>query len=108
MSIETIAATGTSLLPAAMGIGSTELGSVPLPAATGGSAFDALLTGLGTLNQELNTGERGLQTLATGGGLDNLHHALMGMERTRLALQLLLQVRSRALDAYQELTRMQI
>lgn len=71
-------------------------------------AFESMLSAVSELNQELQTGERGLQQVAVGGGLDNLHQSLLGMERTRLTLQLLLQVRSRALDAYQELTRMQI
>jgi flagellar hook-basal body complex protein FliE len=106
MSIESIAAVGagTGVLP------TPEL-SAPLElsnSTTSGGAFQSLLSAVTQLNQELQTGEQGLQKTALGGGLDNLHQSLMGMERTRLTLQLLLQVRSRALDAYQELTRMQI
>jgi flagellar hook-basal body complex protein FliE len=113
MSIESIAALGagaatpelrrTAALP--------ELGqsaaALPESSASGG-AFQSMLSALTQLNQELQTGEQNLQKVALGGGLDNLHQTVMGMERTRLTLQLLLQVRSRALDAYSELTRMQI
>jgi flagellar hook-basal body complex protein FliE len=113
MSIESIAALGvgtatpelsrTSALP--------ELGrptaALPESSASAGT-FQSMLSTLTELNQELHAGERNLQKVALGGGLDNLHQTVMGMERTRLTLQLLLQVRSRALDAYSELTRMQI
>jgi flagellar hook-basal body complex protein FliE len=106
MSIEAIAAIGAG--PAALAV--PEIAALPGTIATepGQGAFQALLSAVGELNQELQTGEQGLQKLATGGGMDNLHQSLMGMERTRLSLQLLLQVRSRTLEAYQELTRMQI
>jgi flagellar hook-basal body complex protein FliE len=106
MSIESIAAIGAGApaLPAPEITGVAALTAAP----PSQGAFQSMLSAVAQLNQELQTGEQGLQKLAAGGGLDNLHQSLMGMERTRLTLQLLLQVRSRALDAYQELTRMQI
>jgi flagellar hook-basal body complex protein FliE len=112
MSIESIAAIGAG----AAALTTPEIASVteiaPMPAIANAppsqGAFQSMLAAIGELNQELQTGEQGLQKLAAGGGMDNLHQSLMGMERTRLTMQLLLQVRSRALDAYQELTRMQI
>lgn len=113
MSIESIAALGagaarselsrTTALPE-LGRSATALQE----SSASGSAFQSMLSTLTELNQELQTGEQNLQKVALGGGLDNLHQTVMGMERTRLTLQLLLQVRSRALDAYSELTRMQI
>jgi flagellar hook-basal body complex protein FliE len=106
MSIESIAAVEASpgVLPAPPLNAPLELTNNP----ASGGAFQSMLSAVTQLNQELQTGEQGLQKMALGGGMDNLHQSLMGMERTRLTLQLLLQVRSRALDAYQELTRMQI
>ena len=106
MSVESIAALGTGVAALAP----PELAGVPAitTAAPSQGAFQSMLSAVTELNQELQTGEQGLQKLALGGGMDNLHQSLMGMERTRLTLQLLLQVRSRALEAYQELTRMQI
>lgn len=71
------------------------------------AAFESVLSAMGQLNSDLISTEQGLQSVA-GGNVDNLHQSMMGMERTRLELQLLLQVRSRALDAYQELMRMQV
>ena len=75
------------------------------PAAEG--AFEPLLSALTQLNTDINAGEKGLQSVALG-DLDNLHQSVMNMEKVRLSMQLLLQVRSRALDAYQELMRMQV
>jgi flagellar hook-basal body complex protein FliE len=102
MSVESIAAIAASTAP--LPIQAPTLTNSP----SSGGAFQTMLSAVGELNQELQTGEQGLQKIATGGGLDDLHQAVLGMERTRLTLQLLLQVRSRALDAYQELMRMQI
>jgi flagellar hook-basal body complex protein FliE len=113
MSLESIAALGAgTAAPELSRTGALpELGraAAALPESSGSaSAFQSLLSTLTELNQELHTGEQNLQKVALGGGLDNLHQTVMGMERTRLTLQLLLQVRSRALDAYSELLRMQI
>ena len=69
--------------------------------------FQPLLSALTQLNTEIVAGEKGLQSVALG-DLDNLHQSVMNMEKVRLSMQLLLQVRSRALDAYQELMRMQV
>jgi flagellar hook-basal body complex protein FliE len=102
MSIESIAALGTDM-------GLTTLtavkGTSTVPQASG--AFDSMLAALNQLNGDLNAGEQALRSVAAG-NLDNLHQSMMGLERVRLSLQLLLQVRSRALDAYQELMRMQM
>jgi flagellar hook-basal body complex protein FliE len=69
--------------------------------------FQPLLSALTQLNTDITAGEKGLQSVALG-DLDNLHQSVMNMEKVRLSMQLLLQVRSRALDAYQELMRMQV
>jgi flagellar hook-basal body complex protein FliE len=97
MSIEAIAALGAqSIVP--------EIASVT-PVATGD--FQPLLSALTRLNTDISAGEQGLRSLAVG-DLDNLHQSMMNMEKVRLSMQLLLQVHSHALDAYQELMRMQV
>jgi flagellar hook-basal body complex protein FliE len=108
MSIEALAALGAS--PEASSLSS--IGSLAVPegmnAVRGGEGtFQPLLSALTQLNTDIVAGEKGLQNVALG-DLDNLHQSVMSMEKVRLSLQLLLQVRSRALDAYQELMRMQI
>jgi flagellar hook-basal body complex protein FliE len=78
-----------------------------VPAGTGAGAFDSLLAAVNQLNTNLLASDRAVRSLALG-HVENLHQTMMSLEETKLSLQLLLQVRSGALEAYQELTRMQI
>ncbi len=102
MSIESIAALGAQAVAGAYG--SPEMAGIKPVAA---DTFQPLLSALSQLNSDINTGEQGLRSLAVG-DLDNLHQSMMSMEKVRLSMQLLLQVRNHALDAYQELMRMQV
>jgi flagellar hook-basal body complex protein FliE len=63
--------------------------------------------GLSLVNQQLLTSEAGLQQLASG-HVENLHQVMIQLEEARLSFQLLLQVRTRLLEAYQDVMRMQI
>lgn len=58
------------------------------------------------VNGQLRSSDRMVQDLAMG-KVDNLHHVMIEMEKSRLSLQLLLQVRNHVLDAYHELVRLQ-
>ena len=49
----------------------------------------------------------GLLEVASGQA-NNLHQVMIDLEQAKLSFQLVLQVRNRALEAYQELMRMQI
>jgi flagellar hook-basal body complex protein FliE len=51
--------------------------------------------------------DRQLALLASGQA-PSLHQVMIALEEARLSLQLLVQVRNRLLDAYQEISRMQI
>lgn len=62
---------------------------------------------LSGLNGQLLAAERGLQTLATGNA-ENLHDVMLQLEQARLAMQVASQVRSRVLEAYQDVMRMQV
>ena len=42
------------------------------------------------------------------GGVDNLHHVTIAMENAKISMQLALQVRNKFVEAYQEISRMQI
>lgn len=90
------------------------LGAVSLapPAAIGAagtadSGFSAVLDGIQDLNRQMHANEQTMQQLALG-ETDNLHQVMMNLERTRLTFDLLLQVRNKTLEAYQELMRMQV
>ncbi|MBL0427394.1 flagellar hook-basal body complex protein FliE [Ramlibacter alkalitolerans] len=76
--------------------------------ATAGTGFGAQVAqGLQDLNQQLLASQVDLQRLAAG-ETANLHEVMVRLEESRIALQLALQVRNRALEAYQDVMRMQI
>ena len=78
------------------------------PAAAGATDFGAQVAqGLRELNQQLLASQVDLQRMAAG-ETANLHEVMVRLEESRIALQLALQVRNRALEAYQDLMRMQI
>ena len=102
MTLEAIAA-----LASAAPVLSPEL---PTPQATtppDGVSFDSLVEGIEALNQKLVAGTDAVHAMAMG-QVDNMHQAMMSAEQTRLAFDLMLQVRGKILDAYQELLRMQV
>jgi flagellar hook-basal body complex protein FliE len=69
--------------------------------------FAAMLDGLSDLNQQMHRVEHDVQQVALG-HTDNLHQVMIGMEQAKLKLDLVLQVRNKIMDAYQELMRMQV
>jgi len=101
MSIEAISGVAeTALQP----IQESAVADVAAPA---GVSFDSLVDGIESLNQRLVQSSDAVHAIALG-QVDNLHQAMMSGEQTRLAFDLMLQVRGKALDAYQELLRMQV
>lgn len=78
------------------------------PGGAGASGFgDMVAQGIGQVNQQLMASQAQMQHLAVG-DVQNLHQALIGMEQARISFTLLMQVRSRVLDAYQEVMKMQV
>ncbi|MBC3911127.1 flagellar hook-basal body complex protein FliE [Undibacterium umbellatum] len=63
--------------------------------------------GLAQVNEQLQTSQADLQALATG-EVQNLHQVMIRMEESRLSFQLMLQVRNRLLESYQDIMKMQI
>lgn len=76
-----------------------------------GDAFSKFGTWFGQqlaeVNGQLHRTDSDLQRLALGDAR-NLHQVMINLEEARLSFQLLVQVRNRALEAYQEVMRMQI
>ena len=88
-----------------------EISTDPLVQGTGAKApgdFGAWLTqAIGRVNQDMVRADQGLQSLATGEA-QNLHQVMISLEEARIGVQLLVQVRNRLLEAYQEVLRMQV
>lgn len=98
MSIEAIGAIGAPFTMPAL--------STTTPQATPG-VFDAMVDAVNGLNQQMRTNDQSVQALALG-DTGELHTVMMNLEKTRLTFELALQVRNKALEAYQELMRMQV
>jgi flagellar hook-basal body complex protein FliE len=100
MSVEAVASVGAEqpLMPESV---------MGLQSATGPS-FETVLGGLETLNTQLMKSQSATAKLASADAPESLHHTVMGMEQTRLSFELMLAVRNKSLDAYQELMRMQV
>lgn len=76
--------------------------------AAGSTPFGQLVSdGLGKVNQELVGSQQDLQRLALGDA-QNLHQIMIQLEETRMSFQLMMQVRTRLLEAYQDLMKMPI
>ena len=63
--------------------------------------------GLHALDAQLKASQADLQGLALGEP-QNLHEVMIRLEESRIAFQLMLQVRNRVLEAYQDVMKMQI
>jgi flagellar hook-basal body complex protein FliE len=77
------------------------------PQSTQGSFGRIVTEGLQELNTQLKTSEADLQRLALGEA-PNLHEVMIRLEESRISFQLMLQVRNRLLEAYQDVMKMQI
>lgn len=83
--------------------------AAPALASPGGTAsFSSTLKAeFDDVSGKLAGAEQALQSLATGRET-NLHHVMLTLEEAKLSFQLLMQVRNKVLDAYQEIMRTQI
>lgn len=66
-----------------------------------------LQSNLAEVNQQLLEGDAKLQELAIG-ETSNLHEVMLTLEKSKVSFELLLAVRNKVLEAYQEVMRMQI
>jgi flagellar hook-basal body complex protein FliE len=70
--------------------------------------FGAMVSqGLSQVNEKLLGTQTDLQALATG-DVQNLHQTMIRLEEARISFQLMVQVRARLLEAYQDVMKMQI
>lgn len=76
--------------------------------AMGTTSFSHMVSnGLQQVSTQIQTSQADLQSLATG-NVENLHQVMLRLEESRMSFQLMLQVRNRLLESYQELMRMQV
>jgi flagellar hook-basal body complex protein FliE len=91
----------------ASGITNTGLGA-GTPDAEGGVAFgDLLKQALQEVNQVSAQSEVEARNLMTGEGAD-MHSAMLAVQKADLSFQMMMAVRSKLIDAYREVMRMQM
>lgn len=84
------------------------VGSVSSPATGSGGGFGSMLTdAISSLNDSQNTAASDSVALATGQASD-VTSVVTDVEKANLEMQLAVQVRNKAVDAYEEIMRMQI
>ncbi|MFJ3490317.1 flagellar hook-basal body complex protein FliE [Leifsonia aquatica] len=98
-------------IPAISAIGSvdatTAAAAVTGTAGTGGAAFgDALSGAIDNLQQLQGTSDK-LAIQAVTGNLDDIHDATLASTRAEVTLELVAGVRNKAVDAFNEIMRMQ-
>jgi len=71
------------------------------------SFSNALSNGLNSVNTAQVNAEKAVETLASGGNID-VHSVMIASEKANLSIQLAMQLRNKAMAAYQEISRMQI
>ncbi len=73
-----------------------------------GSSFgDILKNMVAETNQAQQVSDQAMQQLHSGGE-KNLHGAMISMEKADISMRYMIQVRNKAIDAYQEIMRMQV
>lgn len=102
MSIEAI----SSMVPNAP-VEPADAAFLPVSAPQVSGFSDMVTQGLDAVDAQLSGNETTLRAMAAGEPT-NLHQVMVQMEESRISFQLLMQVRSRVLDAYSDIMKMQI
>jgi flagellar hook-basal body complex protein FliE len=95
------------------GPGATALSSLSPATTTGGANAPAKGFGeslenmLRSVNQAQLGGDQAIEQLQSG-GVQNLHEVMIAVEEADVSLRMLVQMRNRAVTAYEEIMRMQI
>jgi flagellar hook-basal body complex protein FliE len=81
---------------------------IPQSSGISNSSFaDTLQEAIGKVNQLHQESDKAIQTLATGRS-DNIADVMIAAEKADIALKVMVQVRNKIIDAYQEMMRMQV
>lgn len=76
--------------------------------AAAGTDFSQMVTnGLQAVNQQLLVSQTDLQSLAMG-NTENLHQIMIRLEESKMSFQLMMQIRNRMLEAYQDVMKMSV
>ena len=71
------------------------------------SFADMLTRAVGSVDQTMKTSEQSMQDFAAG-KTENVHEVMINMQRAQLSFQMMVEIRNKAIETYQEISRMQI
>ena len=77
------------------------------PAAPASGFLAAMERAVESVNQDVAVAETSLQQLASGQPVE-VHDVMIALEKARIGVQTVIQIRNRMVEAYQDLMRMQI
>jgi flagellar hook-basal body complex protein FliE len=77
------------------------------PNVTGESFGRFLSQAIGSVDQNMKIADTNVQDFIAGKN-ENVHEVMISMQRAQLSFQLLVEVRNKAIETYQEINRMQI
>lgn len=87
---------------------SRDLGSGSIQKSDGAGSFaDTLKDAINSVNQLQKDSDVKMQQMATGQNT-NIHETMIAAEKADIALRLMVQVRNKIIEAYQEIMRMQV
>ena len=94
--------------PKVAGIGGPEAAAASKSSETGGSSFASVLkSSLAEVNQMQQKADAAVTALASGEKV-SLHETMIAMEQADVSFRLMMQVRNKIVEAYQEILRMQV
>lgn len=74
----------------------------------GGETFsDMVQDAIQAVDQAQKTADQNVEDIVMGRS-DNIHDAMISMQKARLSFQMMMEIRNKAIETYQELSRMQI
>lgn len=80
----------------------------PKPAGASGESFADMLTrAVGSVDQTMKESDQNVQDFIAG-NTDNVHDVMISMQRAQLSFQMMVEIRNKAIEAYHEISRMQI
>lgn len=71
------------------------------------SFADMLTNAINGVDQNMKTSESSIQNFVAG-NTDNVHDVMINMQRAQLSFQMMVEVRNKAIETYNEISRMQI
>ena len=105
--IEAVAGAFSQVVSPTMPTGA-EAAVAPPGRGDGTASFGSMVSmGLEQVNQALLTSQQDMQNLAVG-NVQSLHQVMVRLEESKIAFQLMLQVRNRVLESYQDIMRTQV